>query len=354
MQALTRHPRCPLLLHATAIAVIDGPETEPIRDIRVKLLVQGAAGASDVPGLDQLDAGIELAFAKDAETLRQHLPGTDALLGWDFRGRDLEECWDAAGSLKWIHWCGAGVDAVLFDGLRNSDVILTNSRGIFDRAMAEYVLGYLVSEVKLFWQTYDLQRQNEWKFRLTSKLSGQSALIFGVGSIGREIARVLKAMDMSVAGVGRTARSGDADFGEIHALGDATAALSAADWVIAVMPGTPETQGIFDARMFAAMKPTARFVNVGRGTAVDEAALVYALENGTIAGAMLDVFRTEPLPAASPLWQTPNLFLSPHMSGDYRENFDDLATLFLHNLARYRDGQPLRNVVDKALGFVST
>ncbi|MDH3741014.1 MAG: D-2-hydroxyacid dehydrogenase [Hyphomicrobiales bacterium] len=319
----------------------------------MKLVVQGAKQISDVPGLQEAAAGIDIACAPDVEALAQQLPGADVMLGWDFRGRDLADCWHCTDSLKWIHWGGAGVDAALFPELVESDVMLTNARGIFDRAMAEYVLGYMLSEAKLFRQVLAAQSQRHWQYRMTDKLAGQSALVFGVGSIGREIARVLKAMDLKVSGVGRTARPGDDCFETIHAASDAGTIVGDPDWVIGVMPSTPETERIFDAGIFTAMKPTARFINVGRGCALDENALLEALSGGAIAGAMLDVFDTEPLPPDNPLWTAPNLFVSPHISGDYKQHKADMAQQFIDNLVRYQQGQPLINTVNKQLGFVS-
>ena len=125
-----------------------------------------------------------------------------------------------------------------------------------------------------------------------------------------------------------------------------------ADWVIGVLPGTEETRAFFDAGFFAAMKPTARFINIGRGMSVDEPALLDALQSGGIAGAGLDVFATEPLPDDDPLWSAPNLIVSPHISGDYLEYQQDLVAQFLGNVDRYLSGEPLINVVDKAAGYV--
>ena len=128
--------------------------------------------------------------------------------------------------------------------------------------------------------------------------------------------------------------------------------LGAADWVVLVAPLTERTRGMFDATRFAAMKPTARFFNVGRGALVDEPAMIEALESGAIAGAGLDVFAEEPLPTESPLWGMDNVFVSPHMSGDYHGDTAAMARVFLENFRRFRAGEPLVNVVDKRLGFV--
>ena len=318
----------------------------------VKLVVNGAQEMAEVPGLEAATGRLDIGFAPDAATLAEMLPGAEILLGWNFKGRELPDCWHLADRLKWIHWGGAGVDAVLFPELVASDVTLTNARGLFDRAMAEYVLGLMLSYAKLFPETFEHQRQRVWKYRQTERLQGTQAAIFGVGSIAREVAAVLGAVGVGVTGVGRTARSGVPVFGNVRSVDEAHEVVADADWVIGVLPATEETQAFFDASFFAAMKPTARFINIGRGMSVDEAALLGALQSGGIAGAGLDVFATEPLPDDSPIWTAPNLIVSPHISGDYIEYQQDLVAQFLENVDRYLNGEPLINVVDKAAGYV--
>ena len=319
----------------------------------MKLLISGAASMSDVPGLDALPPRVEVHFAPDREALRDTLGGTEVLLGWDFRGRDLEAHWAHADRLRWIHWCGAGVDALLFPALVDSDVQVTNARGIFDRAMAETVLGYLLAEAKRFPESWDLQKNHLWKRRRSDLLENQRALVVGVGGIGQAVGALLKAAGLRVQGIGRSARDDDPVFGRIHELGELRSLAGNADWVIGVLPSTAETRGVFGRDFFASMGPGARFVNIGRGDAQDEEALREALEAGAIAGAMLDVFRTEPLPADSPLWDTPNLFVSPHISGDYHTFPEDVMRQFIDNLERYCTGQPLHTPVNKALGYAA-
>lgn len=202
--------------------------------------------------------------------------------------------------------------------------------------------------------SWEFQKESNWQYRMTPMLSGQRAVVVGVGSIGREIATLLKMLGVRVTGVGRRARTGDPVFERIDAQADILQAVSTVDWVIGVLPATPETGNMFNQAVFDAMAATARFVNVGRGSAVDDAALIRALENGDIAGAMLDVFREEPLPASAPFWQTPNLAISPHMAGDYTDFHRDMVQQFVDNLSNYRNGTALFNVVDKRLGFVPT
>lgn len=320
----------------------------------MKIVVNGAANVAEVPGLEAIANEVKLVCAPDAEQLAAALPGAEILLGWNFRGRDLPDAWALADSLKWIHWCGAGVDAVMFKELANSEVVLTNARGLFDRAMAEYVAGYMLSEMKYFRQTLKAQEQSTWEYRKTHRLYGTEAVIFGVGSIGREVAKTLNALGVDVSGVGRTAREGDPDFGTIYAADDAQSALGRADWVIGVMPLTAQTTDYFGAPVFAAMKPGSRFINIGRGASVVEPALIRALQSGHLSGAMLDVFKTEPLAPTDPLWDAPNLVISPHMSGDYEGFQADMVQQFLENLRRYQAGTPLLNQVDKGLGFVAS
>ena len=156
---------------------------------------------------------------------------------------------------------------------------------------------------------------------------------------------------MRVEAVGRAGRPGDDVFETIRGADELHAALSDADYVIDTLPLTPQTRGMFDAAAFAAMKPSAHFLNVGRGATVVETALIDALVSGAIAGAALDVFEVEPLPVESPLWDMENVIVSPHDSGDVEGWEADFAAVFYDNLRRYLRGQPLRNVVDKRLGF---
>lgn len=318
----------------------------------VRIVVNGAAQMSDVPGLSAIAREHDIAFASDKAALAEALPGAEVLLGWNFRGNDMADCWSRANALKWIHWCGAGVDAVLFRELAESTVILTNARSIFDRAMAEYVLGLMLAHAKAFMPMFANQANRTWSYRMTERIAGTRAVIFGVGSIGREVATVLNSVGVTTAGIGRTARSGVPVFGHVHAADGADELVAEADWVIGILPGTDETRNHFDEAFFARMKPTARFYNIGRGSAVDEAALAAALASGSIAGAGLDVFRTEPLPDDDLLWSAPNLIVSPHVSGDYIGHREAMVDQFLENLDRYVSGEPLLNVVNKAAGYV--
>nr|WP_033293895.1 D-2-hydroxyacid dehydrogenase [Amycolatopsis jejuensis] len=308
-------------------------------------------GADPPPDMAAIEEAAVVRYT-DARGLAGALTGADALFVYDFLSTAVPSAWHAADRLRWLHIASAGVDPVLFPELRDSDVVLTNSRGVFDDAIAEYVLGVVLAFAKDFARSLDLQRAGTWQHRESERIAGREVLVVGTGPIGRAIARLLRAAGMRVSGAGRRARSGDADFGVVHDSAELPRYLPEFDYVVAVAPLTGQTKGMFDAAAFAAMKPSARFVNVGRGELVVTSDLVAALRAGELAGAALDVFETEPLPPESPLWTMPDVLLSPHMSGDFRGWRATLVEVFAANFRRWLAGEPLHNVVDKRLGYV--
>ncbi|WP_459547188.1 D-2-hydroxyacid dehydrogenase [Nocardia sp. X0981] len=286
----------------------------------------------------------------DSAGLAEALPGADVLFVYDFHTRAVPAAWPAADRLRWLHIGATGVDTVMFPELRASDVVVTNTRGVFDTAIAEYVLGQILDFAKDLTGSNRLQRQRIWRHRESERIAGATALVVGTGSIGRTIARLLRAVGMHIRAVGRRPRTGDPDFGTVST--DLYAELPAADYVIAIAPLTEQTRQMFDCRAFAAMKPHARFVNVGRGELVVTDDLVAALRSGSIAGAALDVVEPEPLPSGHPLWDLPNARITPHNSGDFIGWRAAIVTAFTTNFAHWSAGRPLDNVVDKTLGYV--
>jgi phosphoglycerate dehydrogenase-like enzyme len=286
--------------------------------------------------------------------LAASLPGADVLFVWDFVSGALAGQWPHADALRWVHVASAGVDRVLFPELAASDVVVTNSRGVFDEPMAEYVLALVLCFAKDLHTTIRLQRQHRWQHRETERLLRARALVVGTGPIGHAIGRRLSSAGISVSGIGRTAGAGDPDLNDIRPFGQLHEMLGEVDYVVLAAPLTPETEGMIDAAALRRMKPAARLINVGRGALVVEPDLVEALAAGRIGGAALDVFADEPLPESSPLWEMPNVIVSPHMSGDVTGWREELVELFVRNLRRYREGAPLLNVVDKHRGYVSS
>lgn len=274
------------------------------------------------------------------------------LLVWDFRSTELRDAWHRADRLGWVHVAGAGVDAVLFPELVKSAVIVTNSRGVFDRSIAEYVLGLMLVFAKDLRRSFEFQQRNEWMHRETEMIAGRSLLVVGAGPIGRMIARQARCLGMEVSAVARTARPEDRDLGRVFASKSLGEALPDADYVVIVAPLTDQTRGMFGAAQFERMKRGARLINVGRGPIVDEPALVDALRRGQIAGAALDVFSEEPLPEDHPFWGMSQVLVSPHMSGDFAGWLEALGELFVENFRRWERGEELLNVVDKEGGYV--
>ncbi|WP_454788699.1 D-2-hydroxyacid dehydrogenase [Mycolicibacterium lutetiense] len=302
-----------------------------------------------VPGLACVDA--EFRYC-DADGLRQAVEGAQALLLWDYFSTALREVWTHADALEWIHVAAAGVDTLLFDQLRESDVVVTNARGVFDRPIAEYVLGAVLAHAKGSLASLDFQRRHEWRYRETRSIAGAHALVVGTGGIGREIARLLRVAGLSVRGAGRVAADEDPDFGTIVAVTDLAAAVGWCDHLVLAAPLTPATRGLVDAAVLKAMKPDAHLVNIARGPIVDEDALLAALTERRIGGATLDVVSIEPLPAEHPLWDAPGTVITAHMSGDVVGFRETLAAQFADNARRWQAGEPLLNVVDKLLGYV--
>jgi phosphoglycerate dehydrogenase-like enzyme len=301
------------------------------------------------PGLDGLDVDFRYCAA---DGLADAVRGARVLLLWDFFSTAVSDVWADADSVEWIHITAAGVDTLLFDGLRESDVVVTNARGVFDRPLAEYVLGAVIAHAKDSRTSFDLQRQHRWQHRETHGITGATALVVGTGGIGREIAKLLRAAGLIVRGAGRRAVADDPDFGEVISSDNLAAEAGWCDHLILAAPLTAQTRGLVNAAVLDAMKPNAHLVNIARGPMVDEAALLKALSERRIGGATLDVFETEPLPPEHPLWDVPNVTITAHMSADVVGWRDALAAQFAANVRRWLAGEPLLNVVDKKLGYI--
>ncbi|MFF9166351.1 MULTISPECIES: D-2-hydroxyacid dehydrogenase [unclassified Streptomyces] len=283
----------------------------------------------------------------DAGRLAERLPEADVLLVWDFASTAVRDAWPGEGPRpRWVHTASAGVDHLMCPQLAESDTVVTNARGVFDQPIAEYVAALVLAMAKDLPGTLQLQRERQWRHRESRRVAGTRACVVGSGPIGRAIARLLKALGVTTALVGRAPRTG------VYGPDDLDRLLSRADWVICAAPLTEQTRGMFDERRFGVMQPSACFVNVGRGPLVDEEALARALARRWIAGAALDVFAQEPLPADSPLWGVRDLIVSPHMSGDTVGWRDELGAQFVDLFERWAAGRPLINVVDKRRGYV--
>ncbi len=318
---------------------------------RPVVVVWRAGGADRLPGIETAAGVAEVRFAPDPPSLRPALEEADAMFFFHGSKSDLEEAWPSAARLRWIQSASDGVDGLLFPALVQSEVQVTNARGVFDDAIAEWVIGAMLAMVTGLGRSIVSQTERRWDDdRGSERLAGERFLAVGPGPIGRAAARRARDLGMSVAAVGRAPRPDDL-FETIGGPDELHPMLAEADVVLDALPLAPGTHHFFDAAAFAAMKPTARFLNVGRGATVEEPALVDALERGAIGGAALDVYEEEPLPAASPLWTLPTVIVSPHICGDFDGWERAVVDVFLDNLGRFVRGETLRNRVDTRAGF---
>lgn len=274
----------------------------------------------------------------------------EAEIGWfDMHSKDdMARCFEAATGLKWLNSIYAGVDSFPLDLLAQRGVALTNGAGINAVPIAEYVVMLMLAQCKGYREVVRAQDRREWLKDSPGKreLFGASALILGYGAIGQEVESRLAAFGMTVSKVRRSPGEG------VLRPDEWRARLSEFDWIILAVPATPETEGMIGAAELAAMKPDAVLVNIARGSVVDQAALVAALDAGQIGGALLDVTSPEPLPGDDPLWTLDNAQVTMHLSGKAQNRmFERSATRFLDNLNRYHRGEALSPLVDYTLGY---
>ena len=290
----------------------------------------------------------------DYDNLPQELPDTDIFVGYSLRAKQLQD----AKRLKWLHSTAAGVAQLVYPELRDSGIMVTNPSGVFSVPMAEHTMGLLLALARNFPDSVRQQDQAIWsqqqlwdKAQHLAEVNGQVLLIVGYGSIGRELAKRAKAFEMRVWGVTRSG-VGDGRYAEkIFSATQLPEALPEADYVVIAAPETAATKHLIGASELARMKPGARLINVGRGSLLDEKELLSALERGALAGAAIDVAETEPLPADSPLWRAPNLFITPHTSALSDRLWKRQTTLLVELLERWFDGREMFNRVDLARGY---
>jgi len=250
-----------------------------------------------------------------------------------------------APRLEWLHTSFAGTDHPVFDTFLSRGVTVTNGIGVSAPSIAGTVMLYLLALSRDMPRWVRDQHARRWEPKRFGDVAGMHLGIVGMGAIGSEVARLAAAFEMDVTGVRRRPRGDEpcTTWGT-ESLPDL---LTWADAVVVCAPLTDDTRGMFDAAAFAAMRPGAWFVNVGRGEVVDEAALVDALARGHLGGAGLDVFTVEPLPDDSQLWSMPNVIISPHTSGITDRSYRRSIDLFIDNFARYARAEPLINVVGR-------
>lgn len=249
-----------------------------------------------------------------------------------------------AAKLRFIQSISAGTDQFSRPLLQERGVRLASASGVNARAVAEHALALMLALSRRLPEARDNQHKHHWRgmigdlSRREDELGGKTVLVVGMGTIGHHVSTLARAFGMRVIGIRRHPEQGPNGADSIHAMGELAGLLPQADYVVLTCALTPETEGLIDAAAFAAMKPQARLVNVARGRVVDEAAFIQAIGDGRIDSAALDVCVEEPLPAASPLWDLPNVLITPHSAGETRRYEDNVLDLLMDNLDRLWNG----------------
>jgi phosphoglycerate dehydrogenase-like enzyme len=320
---------------------------------RFPLLILGTPSESFLDQIAEVRQFAEIQIAQTPEVAALLIPDAEVILVLGHTGRWLQPHWESAARLKWIQASSTGVEDILFPALQRHSAVLTNSRGAYSSPLAEFVMFCVLYFAKAFPVMEHNRREHRWADYPLQEIRRQTIGIVGFGETGRAISRLATAFGMRVLATKRNppvpARGEEVDklipAERWHEL------LSASDYVVNTLPITSETHGKFGENEFRAMKATSCFVNVGRGKTVQESTLIRALRENWIAAAGLDVYETEPLVPESELYSLPNVILSPHCADKTASSAEEVARIFVENVRQYTKGEPLRNIVNKQLGY---
>ena len=298
-----------------------------------------------VPYLKQAAAELPgSAFFESAGDAIDHYDGQTIVVG---EPSEIAEALPAMPGVEWVQSTWAGVTPLL--QLERRDYLLTNARGVYGQQMSEYVFAYMLAHEVHAFARMSAQRDKRWDpSEESGSLLGKQLGLIGTGSIGRHVARTARAFGMKVRGLNRSGTVYD-EFDSVKPIGDLDEFLGDLDYLVIVLPDTPATDNLIGASEFDRLPDSCYLVNVGRGNAIDDDALIDALRTNKIAGAALDVFKQEPLPADSALWGAPNITITPHVAAVTFASA--IAPVFLDNLKRFRAGENLRHVVDFDAGY---
>lgn len=291
---------------------------------------------------------LDLSIGWDTDQFEKHMATADVLVIWDLPTEGLAK---AAPNLKWIHIIGAGVEHLAPMDWLPTEVVLTNNKGVHAKKGGEFGIMSILMLHNHMPQIIQNQMAGKYDSLYSTPISGKTLVIIGTGSIGRSVARQAKAMGVYVIGVSRHGKNVP-EVDEAVPVKDLDSVLPRGDFVFVVTPLTDETVNLLDERRLGLMKPGAGLVNIGRAAVVDYDALVVRLLDGSVSGAILDVFDPEPLPADSKFWKVPNLIATPHISADDGNAYVSLTLeLFFNNMRRLINGEALHNQVNTRLGY---
>lgn len=307
---------------------------------------------NNAPYLRALEAAGVAGAYRIAEVKRAERPSAEQLAE-----AEAMVCWgappgllDSMPRLRWLQSMTAGVEHLLGRPDLRDSITLTCARGTHRVQMPENILGALFHITKPYHEAALDQRESRWTRRVSRTLAGSTLGILGLGVIGQELARKASALEMRVIGTKRGAAPLP-HVDQVFGPEGTDEVLAQSDFVVLLLPSTPETDNAINAARLARMKPSAWLINFGRGGAIVDEDLVAALKAGAIAGAVLDVFREEPLPAAHPFWTTPNCVVLPHIGGLHPQRDEAVAALVAENARRFLAGEALREAVDRAVGY---
>lgn len=316
--------------------------------IAVKLLINAKIDGDHVLKIKGGFPTLEVLQTEDPNEAARLVNETEILVTWwnNFQAGFLE-----SPKLRWIHTLSAGIDGFLFPPIVEGEVLLTNSRGIHGIPISEHVFAMMLAFSRGLHQYCKQQAQKKWQRVGLSELRAKTLGIIGLGSIGREIARLGTAFGMRILAAKRTPGPPPEDVSRVVGLEGLEMVLRESDYLVLAVPLTEETRGLIGAKQLALMKPTAYLVNIARGEVLHQNDLLAALQKKTIAGAALDVFETEPLPADSPLWQLDNCLITPHCAALSPQYMTRATDLFCRNLDAYLQGEPMPTLVDPRRGY---
>ncbi len=298
--------------------------------------------------------GLEVVHLSDYNRVNEEIVDADIVIGWSLRGEQIR----AARKLKWIHSTATAVHALMSPELRAGDIVVTNARDVHGPVVAEHALALIFALAKRLPQAQRYQQQRRWAQQdlwdsplPPRELRGATISILGLGGIGRPLAKLAKSIGMKVIGIREHGSRSCEGTDSVYGLDRLQDALRAADFVVLALPVTEVTERLMDSERLACLKRDAYLINVGRGSLIDEDALVEALQRRSFAGAALDVTTQEPLAADSPLWQMENVLITPHTAGLTDKMWERHYESFAENLRRFLKNEPLLGVVDKEKGY---
>ena len=296
------------------------------------------------------EAGAEVCFVKDEKDVPEEFMDAEVIYGF---GLDIAR---NSKDLKWLSVPSAGVDYLMKpDCFANSDCILTNSSGSYGVTIAEHIITVSLMMMRRLDFTYRESLRGVWSGQQPQKsLKDSRITVLGTGDIGCCFAKRAKGFEPAqIIGICRSGKCDDESFDKVYAISELDRILPETDLLVMSLPGTPETENILSRKRIESLPEGAYVVNVGRGSAIDEDALADNLDNGRLAGAALDVFKTEPLPEGNRLWNTKNLFITPHVAGNLtlEHTLYTNVKLFCDNLICYAKGLPMKNVIDRSKGY---